>query len=173
MIAAFRLAWRAMKTTRQIWLVVPLVLAACSADAADSADAVPFELVADVGQLMNTVLEPAADFYWDAVGWIIDENGTLEIAPSTDEEWELVRNAAYVIAESGNLMMMKGRGADEAAWRGMSLAMVQVGRVAIAAAEAKNILAVFDAGAEVYAVCSSCHAAYALETLPPSELPGN
>ena len=80
-----------MKTTRQIWLVVPLVLAACSADAADSADAVPFELVADVGQLMNTVLEPAADFYWDAVGWIIDENGTLEIAPSTDEEWELVR----------------------------------------------------------------------------------
>ena len=104
-----------MKTTRQIWLVVPLVLAACSADAADSADAVPFELVADVGQLMNTVLEPAADFYWDAVGWIIDENGTLEIAPSSDEEWELVRNAAYVMAESGNLLMMQGRGADDEA----------------------------------------------------------
>ena len=126
MTAAFRLAWRAMKTTRQIWLVAPLVLAACAADAADSADAVPFEPVADVGQLMVTILEPAADFYWDAVGWIIDENGTLAIAPSTDEEWELVRNAAYVIAESGNLLMMEGRGVDEEPWRGMSLAMVQV-----------------------------------------------
>ena len=172
MTVAFRLAWRAMKSTRQIWLVVTVVLAAC-ADAADSGDAVPFEPVADVAQLMATILEPAADFYWEAVGTIIDVNGTLEIAPSTDEEWELVRNAAYVIAESGNLLMMEGRGADEEAWRGMALAMVQVGRQAIEAAEAKNTDAVFDVGAEVYAVCSGCHATYAIETLPPSELPGN
>ena len=173
MTAAFRLAWRAMKTTRRILLVAPLVLGACVADSTDSGEAVPYELVADVGQLMATILEPASDFYWDAVGWIIDENGTLEIAPSSDEEWELVRNAAYVMAESGNLLMMQGRGANDEAWRAMSLAMVQVGRLAIEAAEAKNILAVFDAGAEVYAVCTSCHVAYALETIPPSELPGN
>ncbi len=162
-----------MKTTRQIWLVLPFVLAACAADDGDSGDAVSFELVADVGQLMVTILEPAADFYWDAVGWIIDEHGTLAIAPSSDEEWELVRNAAYVMAESGNLLMMQGRGADEEAWRAMSLAMVQVGRLAIEAAEAKNTDAVFDAGAEVYAVCSGCHATYAIETISPSDLPGN
>ena len=48
----------------------------------------------------------------------------------------------------------------------MSLAMIEVGRVAIAAAE-------FDAGAEVYAVCSACHATYALGTISPSDLPGN
>ena len=162
-----------MKTTRWTGLLTLLVLGACGADAGDSADAGSFELVADVGQLMNTILEPAADFYWDAVGWIIDENGTLAIAPSSDEEWELVRNAAYVMAESGNLLMMQGRGADDETWGAMSLAMVQVGRLAIEAAEAKNTAAVFDAGAEVYAVCSACHARYAIETIPPSELPGN
>ena len=107
------------------------------------------------------------------MGTIIDFSGTLEIAPNSDEEWELVRNAAYVMAESGNLLMMEGRGANDEAWRAMSLAMVQVGRLAIEAAEAKNTDAVFDAGAEVYAVCSACHATYALETIPPSELPGN
>ncbi len=173
MTGGFPLAWRAMKTMRRILLLAPLALGACVADAADSADAGSFELVADVGQLMVTILEPAADFYWDAVGWIIDENGTLAIAPSSDEEWELVRNAAYVMAESGNLLMMQGRGAEDEAWRAMSLAMVQIGRLAIEAAEAKNTDAVFDAGAEVYAVCTSCHVVYALETVPPSELPGN
>ena len=155
MTVAFRLAWRAMKTTRKFCLVLPLVLGACAADDAGSADGVSFEPVADVGQLMNTILEPAADFYWDAVGTIIDFSGTLEIAPSSDEEWELVRNSAYVIAESGNLLMMEGRGATDDTWRAMSLAMVQVGRLAIEAAEAKNTDAVFDAGAEVYAVCAT------------------
>ena len=148
-------------------------LAACAADAPGSSDAPPFEPVGDMQQLMATVVEPAADLYWDAVGTIIDLEGTEEIFPRSDEEWEAVRNAAYAIAESGNLMMMEGRGADEDAWRAMSVAMIQVGRVAIAAAEAKNAVAVFDAGAEVYAVCSACHATYALETIPPSELPGN
>jgi hypothetical protein len=148
-------------------------LAACAADAPGSSDAPPFEPVGDMQQLMATVVEPAADFYWDAVGTIIDLEGTEEIFPRSDEEWEAVRNAAYAIAESGNLMMMEGRGADEDAWRAMSVAMIQVGRVAIAAAEAKNAAAVFDAGAEVYAVCSACHATYALETIRPSELPGN
>ncbi len=162
-----------MKATRWTGLLGVLVLAACAADASDATDTPPFEPVGDMQQLMVTIVEPAADFYWDAVGTIIDMEGTVEIFPSSDEEWEAVRNAAYAIAESGNLMMMAGRGPDEDTWRAMSLAMIEVGRVAIAAAEAKNTAAVFDAGAEVYAVCSACHATYALGTISPSDLPGN
>ena len=40
---------------------------------------------------------------------------------------------------------------------------------AIAAAESHDSQGVFDAGAEVYAVCSACHAAYALQTLRPND----
>ncbi|GIS80450.1 MAG: hypothetical protein CM1200mP14_20160 [Gammaproteobacteria bacterium] len=54
-------------------------------------------------------LEPAAEAYWDAVGWIIDETGEQGIAPANPEEWEAVRNAAFVIAGSGNLLMMDSR----------------------------------------------------------------
>jgi ketosteroid isomerase-like protein len=37
--------------------------------------------------VMNEVIEPAADRYWEAVGTVTDKNGTVEKAPKTDEEW--------------------------------------------------------------------------------------
>lgn len=150
-------------------LTLALVPSACGAPPSHEEGGAPFSAVADVQQLMLTVLEPAAEHYWDAVGWILDESGTLELRPSTPEEWEAVRNAAFVIAESGNLLMMEGRALEDPAWMAMSRALVDVGRVAIAAADARDDMAVFDAGAEVYYVCTNCHATYALETLRPSD----
>lgn len=128
----------------------------------------PFSPVADVQELMARVLDPASDVFWDAVGWIDDANGTTYIHPESDEEWDAVVNAAFVLAESGNLLMMEGRRIDDGAWMGMSQSMVDVGRRAIAIAEARDEQGVFDVGAEVYAVCTNCHAAYAVETLPPN-----
>ena len=132
-------------------------------------DAQTFVEVADVQQLMTSVLEPAAEVYWDAVGTIIDENGTVEIAPSTDEEWQAVRNAAFVIAESGNLLMMESRALDRGPWMALSRAMIEAGRGALDAAVAEDASAVFDAGAEVYYACSGCHATYAQEIVRPSD----
>jgi hypothetical protein len=123
----------------------------------------PYAPVANLQELMATVVDPAADFYWDAVGWIIDENGTEELRPTSPEEWDLVRNAAFVVAESGNLMMMQGRAIDEEAYSTFAQAMVSVGRRAIEVAEARDEMGVFDVGAEMYAVCTGCHATYALE----------
>ena len=51
--------------------------------------------------------------------------------------------------------------------------MVQVGRTAIEAAETRDKNAVFDAGAEVYYVCTACHATYALDTLRPNDTRSN
>ena len=130
----------------------------------------PFRPVADIQQLMVYVVEPAAEVYWDAVGTVMDQDGTHEIAPTTDEEWEAVVNAAYMVAESGNLMMMQGRARDDRAWMTMSQQLVEVGRRAIAAADARDRAAVFDVGAEVYYACTACHSAYAVETLRPNTL---
>ena len=81
-----------MKQLRR--LAVAVLLSGCTPDPPS------FRPVADVKQLMASVLEPAAEVYWDAVGTIMDESGTVEFAPSTPEEWEAVHNAAFVIAES-------------------------------------------------------------------------
>lgn len=127
----------------------------------------PFKPVADIKLLMSAVLEPAADAYWDAVGAIIDEKGTQEFEPQTLEEWEAVRNSAYVVAESGNLLMMGSRARDGGDWMRFSQALIDVGQKAARAAESRSAQAVFDAGADVYDACTACHAVYAVELQRP------
>ena len=128
----------------------------------------PLRHVADVKQLMRSVTEPAADVYWDGVGTIIDQSGVTEIKPEMDEDWDALVNSAYVIAESGNLLMLGARPKDGGDWMQMSRALVDVGEKAIRAAERHDTKAVFDVGAEVYDVCTSCHAKYASEIVRPN-----
>ena len=123
----------------------------------------PYKPVADVKQLMASVVEPAADEYWDAVGTVIDKEGVHEIAPQTQEDWDAARNHAYVFTEAGNLLMMPTRAKDNGDWMKFSQALVDTGQKAIRAAEARDKNGVFDAGAEVYDACTQCHAKYALE----------
>ena len=49
---------------RLLCLVILVAASACSS----AAPPPPFKPVADVKQLMASVVEPAADVYWDAVG---------------------------------------------------------------------------------------------------------
>jgi hypothetical protein len=133
-----------------------------------SQDTSPYRPVADMQRLMFSVLEPAAQDYWDAVGWIIDADGEHEIRPTSDHDWEEVENAAWVVAEAGNLLMMPGRAPDDGAWIGMSQAMMEVAERAIQAAEARDEAAVFEVGGELYYTCTACHSVYAVETLRPN-----
>lgn len=153
------------------WAVLsalPAGLTACTPDASES---LPFDAVADGRQLMVSVIEPAAEVYWDAVGVIMDLEGTHEIEPQSDEEWEAVENAAWVLAESGNLLLMEDRAQGREHWIAMSRSMIEVGRRAVDAAVARDPRAVFDVGAEVYFVCVGCHTAYATQTIRPSDMP--
>lgn len=138
--------------------VAATVTSACGAPAPP-----PFRHVADTKQLMRAILEPAADEYWDAVGTIYEPSGTTEIRPHSEADWESIVGRAYVIAESGNLLMLGPRAKDGGEWMALSRALVDVGEKAIRAAEARNPQAVFDVGAEVYDACTNCHAKYSPE----------
>ena len=154
-----------MKWRGVLWLTLAVMISSCAPEP------LPFEEVADVNQLMLTVIDPAADVYWDSVGTIMDMDGTREIAPNTAEEWEAVRNAAMIMAESGNLLLMPGRAQDGEQWAELAQALITSGRQALIAAEARDPAAVFDAGGELYLVCSECHAAFAPEALRSGFLP--
>jgi hypothetical protein len=142
------------------------LLCGCSPEPDSSSTLLP---VGNLQELMAHVVDPAADVYWAAVGTIVDKDGVHEIYPTTDEEWEAVSNAAFTIAESGNLMMIEGRAIDQGAYVTMSQQLIEVGLRALEAADARNLDAVFDMGAEVYYVCSNCHAVYAIENLRPTD----
>ena len=152
-------------------LALLTLLTAC-ADSAPEGET-PYMPVGDMQQLMAGVVEPAAEVYWDAVGVVVDTAGEHQLAPQNEEEWLAVRAAAYTVAESGNLLMMPGYRVDDAAWITMSQALVEVGERAIEAADARSLDAVFDMGAEMYYVCTNCHATYATETLRPTDSRAN
>lgn len=109
---------------------------------------------------MEAVIEPAADEYWAAVGSVDDSTGSHSHFPRTEAEWLALRNYAFTVTESGNLLMIGSRARDQDEWVKMSLAMIEAGKRAIKAAEARDTTAVFNMGAELYDTCVSCHAKY-------------
>ena len=150
-------------------ILAVIILAAAAA--ACSPAPPPLRPVADVKQLMHSVLDPTADEFWDGVGTIIDQSGTTEIKPETTADWDTLVKDAYVIAESGNLLMLGTRPKDGGEWMRMSRALVDVGARAIKAAESHDTQAVFDVGGEIYDVCTSCHAKYVIDAPPPPSRP--
>ena len=120
----------------------------------------PFKPVVDTKLLMQSVVDPNADFVWDAVKTIETTAGTEEIRPKTDEEWIAVRNAAVAVAESGNLLMMVPRAKNGGEWMELAQDMINTGQEAIKAAEAKNAEKLFTVGGDIYESCSNCHRKY-------------
>ena len=152
------------RMSRRVYLIVAVLCASgCGGPTPP-----PIRPVADLKQLMQFVVEPAADLYWDGVGTIVDQTGVTEFKPETEGEWDALVNSAYVLAESGNLMMIGARPKDGGEWMQMSRALVDVGEKAIRAAASHNPQAVFDVGAEMYETCTACHAKYAVELGRPN-----
>ena len=120
----------------------------------------PFKPVADTKLLMQSVVDPNADFVWDAVKTIETREGTQEIRPKTDAEWIAVRNAAVAVAEAGNLLMMVPRARNGGEWMQLAQDMVNSGQEAINAAQAKNAEKLFTVGGDIYESCSNCHRKY-------------
>ncbi|WP_162785432.1 cytochrome c [Polynucleobacter necessarius] len=112
-------------------------------------------------QLMEWVIDPNADVLWDSVKTISNAQGTIEIYPKTDAQWESVRNSAAVLAESGNLLMIEGRAKDNQLWAAYAKQLSKAAEEALKAAQNKNKDDLFDAGGNIYNACKSCHDKYA------------
>jgi hypothetical protein len=120
----------------------------------------PFREVAGIKLLMNSTVDPQSDILWDSVGTILTVDGEQEIRPQTDEEWTAVRNAAVVLAESGNLLMMERRAMDTGKWMDFSGSLIDSSEEALEAADARDPEALFEAGGHIYEACLACHETY-------------
>jgi len=151
--------------------LVPVIglglLVACSDSAEDGAAPVApvvpassFDTTLTMQELMLHVLEPAADGLWSTAGWIEDRDGYRELYPTTEEGWEHVVASAAMVAESGNLLSVPGRALDDGVWMVYANGLTQAGFRAMAAATTRDKEDLFQAGADIYSVCSACHQAY-------------
>ncbi len=116
--------------------------------------------VASVRQIMKGIVGPAATTVFDAVSTTVTVKGVEEKAPRTDEEWEAVGNAAAALIESGNLLLLGNRVVDKGDWVRMSQAMIDAGKAALAATEARSADGVLAAGETVNISCDTCHQKY-------------
>src|SRR5262245_64769708 len=144
-----------MRTSLKLLALGGVITCGCGAP-----DPPPFKPVADVKQLMQGAIDPSADVIWEATGTIISKDGVLERRPKNQQEWDAVRNAAIMLTESGNLLMMAPRAKDGDAWMKRSQEMIDTGLAAWKAAEAKNVDQLFTIGGDVYEACSHCHQQY-------------
>ena len=162
--------------------VALLVAAACS----NARRAEP-ELVAPatIKDIMDSMVEPSADFIFDSVAEIGDEHGISQKAPETDEEWKEVRRRAVQLLEAPNLLTMPGRKVarpgersenpevelqpeqmqtlvdrDPALFRTRARALQDAAQSALQAIDAKNPKALFDAATTLDKACESCHLQY-------------
>ena len=101
--------------------------------------------------------------YWDNAGYVITDAGEQDLQPTTQEGWDVVRNAATVVAEGGNLLMMPDYAADSGAWMEYAAGLTAAGISARDAAIAKDADALFQAGANLYSVCLACHNRYIIQ----------
>jgi hypothetical protein len=143
------------------WLALAIALSACGR-APGKIVAVPEYVRAhDIHHLMEVVVAPQANVFWNSSGTVNDARGEHDLTPTTDEGWLATQSAAATVAEMGNLLMTPqfadGRGAD---WQQFSKSLVEVAMLAEKAAAERNAEAVLEVGATMDEACEACHEVY-------------
>jgi len=109
-----------------------------------------FQPVASMGELMIRIIYPTSDalFY-------IERD-----PPKTDAQWNVIRNQALMLAESGNLMLLPNRLRDQGDWVKETKVMIDLATEAYRAAQAKNMDGILAVNDKLVQSCVVCHAQY-------------
>ena len=103
--------------------------------------------VATITELMQAMVIPASNTLFN-----VPRN-----VPQDDAGWDVVRNSAVLLAESGTLLMRDGRAEDSEVWAVTSRALAEAGEVALQAARARDVEAIGDSGNLLIDACERCH----------------
>ncbi len=95
-----------MKIYRSLLIVSLLAGSACAKTQPVEPDLIKTSTIKDI---MDSMIDPSAEFLFESVVTIADEQGITEKAPQTDEEWKQARSRAVTLLEAPNLLVMKGR----------------------------------------------------------------
>src|ERR671922_83997 len=89
-------------------LVVAVGIVACRRGQSDvSAREMPeYTPTATIKDLMQGIVDPAADDVWLSVTTVMSGAGVVETMPKTDEDWAKVRHGAIRLVEASNLLII-------------------------------------------------------------------
>jgi hypothetical protein len=145
--------------------------------------------VLTVKELMEHIIDPTADWIFDAAVIDVSAKGIQTTAPVSDEDWLRVERGAWLLAESSNLLKMPrgmappgttvevvepGKPAPELApaeiealiakdrslWNGHADTLRDAALEALEVAKARDVNGLFDVGSTLDKACESCHLEY-------------
>jgi hypothetical protein len=165
--------------------VIAGLLVIASACSGKGSSAVDLAHPATIKDIMDSMVDPSADFLFESIVQIADENGVREKAPQTDEEWKQVRRHALVLLEAPNLLVMQGRRVaqphersenpqvelqpediqklvddDRPSFIRRARTLQDAAAMAVKAIETKDKTALFHAIEGIDRACESCHLHY-------------
>ena len=168
-------------------LVVVIALAVavshCASPPDDTAPPSPMTAVLTVQELMEHVVDPQADFVFEAVSVDVGPQGVVETKPTTDEDWTRIERGAWVLAEASNLLKLPrkmapddvkrpgGPGAPELApheieakvkanpqlWNSHADMLRDEALKVVEIVKTRNADKLFDAGSALDMACEGCH----------------
>jgi hypothetical protein len=167
-------------------VTVSICLAACSSrKAPQPSPQAEYRTTATVKDIMDSVVDPGADFLWDSVETVVSAKGVEEKYPRTDEEWKQVRRHAIMLLEATNLLQIPGRhvarpgekaedpnvelaperieemiNKDRTSWTNYAHGLHDATMAAFKAIEAKDKEGLLDAGDGIDNACEKCHLQY-------------
>jgi len=166
---------------RLFWLFVCIAFCLSCAKPKPEAEYRPTTTIRD---LMDGMVDPAADTIWNSVSTTITKKGKEEKAPHTDEEWATVRHSAIELLEASNLLQIPGRhvampgqkneqgielqpdeietliNQDRRAWIALAHGLHDAATQALHAADAKDPAKVLESGDAIDNACENCHQRY-------------
>src|SRR5215470_9592547 len=98
----FKSAFKSVQSVKSVAIFLFLIATSCR-------PAQVLTPAATIKDIMDSVVDPSAEFLFESVAEIADEQGIREKAPQTDEEWKEVRLRAIGLVEAPNLLIMNGR----------------------------------------------------------------
>ena len=153
-----------------------LVIAVASLAAACSKpeEKIAFDTTLSTSDLMKHVIDPAALALWGRAGTVDTEQGTVDLAPDTEEEWKAAESEAAIVAEAGNLLLAPGRAhtypiKDTESWTKFAQQMTKQALAVKAATAARDKDKMFETGGDLYQTCVACHEQYYLPFLKEGE----
>jgi hypothetical protein len=171
-----------LKPVQYAGILLFLVATACSKTSPPAQVLIPSATIKDI---MDSVVDPSAEFLFESVAEIADEQGVREKAPQTDEEWKEVRLRAIALVEAPNLLVMSGRSvarpgeksknpqvelqpeqiqtlvdADRRGFIDRAKVLQDAALLALKAADDRNKDALFSACEQLDKACENCHTHY-------------
>lgn len=171
--------------------VVALAVSGCAEREAPRADAsinatlpAAFKPAASILDLMLDPIDTHADELWEAVATVSTMEGTRDVHPQTDEEWDNLRRKALILMETSTLLVVEGRrvahpgqkveGPGEstdytpeqaqaeidrnpALFTGFAAAMHNAAGELVSAIDARDVDAYLSAGSNLQEACEGCH----------------